>query len=185
MSSFFLALVATALATLGGRDALRVARLAAGLGAGAGLLAACWTAAVLAGVAAAWAGDAIAAGMHPDAKAMLAAFALGLAGMEMLVLRDPPAPKEPTRSFFAILLVLAAALLLGSAGFIAFALAGTAGLPVLAAAGAALGAGAVLTCAWAMGGAWERLPLRPLRIGVALAFLACALAVGLSARGLV
>lgn len=185
MPSFFLALLTTALATLAGREAVRVARLAAGLGSGAGLLVAAWLAAALAAALAAWLGARIAAGLHPDAKAMLVAFALLLAGIELLVMRNPPKPEEPTRSFGAIALVLAAGQLTGAAGLLAFALAAASGVPLLAGAGAALGIGAALTCAWALAEGWEGLPLRPIRYAVAGLLMLAALATGLSARGLI
>ena len=185
MPSFFLALLAAAAATFGGREAVRVARLSVALGAGNGLLAACWLGCVVACALSAWLGAGIAAQLAPDAKAMLVAIALLLAGLELVLLRPGRAPAEPTRSFGAVLLVIGAAQLTAAAGFLVFALAGATALPVLAAAGGAIGSGAVLTGAWAMGAEWEaRLPLGWVRYGVAGALVFAALATGLSARGL-
>ena len=185
MPAFFLALIAAAAATLGGREAVRVARLSAALGQGAGLLVACWIACILACALAARIGAGIAAQLVPDAKAMLVAIALLLAGLELAVLRPRRAPAEPTRSFGAILIVLSAAQATAAAGFLVFALAGATGAPWLAAAGGALGSGAVLTAAWAAGGEWEaRLPLKPMRYAVAAMLLLAALVTGLDARGL-
>src|SRR5690606_39976980 len=94
---------------IGGREAVRVARLSAALGPGRALLTACW-AACLAGCAlSAWLGSGIAAQLAPDAKRMLVAIALLLAGVELAVLRPGRVPAEPTRSFGATVLVLAAA----------------------------------------------------------------------------
>jgi hypothetical protein len=186
MSAFFLALLAAALATLAGRESVRVSRLAAALGSGAGLLVACWMASALGMALAAWLGVGIAALLHPDAKALLVAMTLLVGAVELLVLRAPPIPAEPTRSFGAIALVLAAGQLTGSAGFIVFALAGQAGLPFLTAAGGVFGTGCVLTAAWVVGSEWERaLPIGAMRLAGAGLLLLAACAVAISALGLV
>ncbi|HYD23771.1 MAG TPA: hypothetical protein VEB68_03170 [Croceibacterium sp.] len=185
MPSFFLALLAAAAATLGGREAVRVARLAAALGSGSGLLAAGWLACAVACALAAWLGAGIAGQLFAEAKAMLVAIALLLAGLELAVMPPRRAPAEPTRSFGAIALVLGAAQLTAASGFLVFALAAATATPWLAAAGGALGSGAVLTAAWSAGPEWEaRVPLRLLRYAVAGLLLAAALVTGLSARGL-
>lgn len=184
MPSLFLALLVTALTTLGVRDAVTVSRLSAGLGGGVPLLAACWIAAATGMALAAWVGAGVAEYLGPDARAMLVAFAL-LGGLELLFQKDRPRPAEPTRSFGAVVLVLAAGQLTGAAGFMTFALAGQGGLPWLVAIGGALGAGGVLSAAWATGEGWERLPLRGIRITVAGLLLVAAIITGLSARGLI
>ena len=185
MPSFFLALIAAALAMLGGREAVRVGRLSGTLGASAGLLVACWLGCIAACVLAAWLGSKIAAQLGPDAKAMLVAIALLLAGLELAVLRPGRAPAEPTRSFGAILLVLGSAQLTAAAGFLVFALAGATAAPWLAAAGGAIGSGAVLSAAWSFGAEWEtRLPLNVLRYAVAGLLVFAALVTGLNARGI-
>jgi len=185
LPSFFLALLAAAAAAFGGREAVRVARLSAALGGGLPLLGAGWLACVIASLVAAQLGAAVAAGLAPEAKAMLVAIALLLAAAELLVLRPGRAPAEPTRSFGAVLLVLGAAQLTAAAGLLVFALAGATGVPWLAAAGGALGSGAVFTAAWSLAAEWEaRLPLRLLRYGAAGLLLAAALVTGLSAGGL-
>lgn len=164
---------------------MRVARLGALLGAGVALLVACWFACVLACGLAAWLGARIAAQMIPEAKAMLVAIALLLAGLELALLRPGRAPTEPTRSFGAIALVLSGAQLTAAAGFLVFALAAATGAPGLAGVGGALGSGAVLSAAATMGGEWEtRLPLSLLRYLAAGALVVAALVTGLSARGL-
>ena len=185
MPSFFLALIVAALATLGGREAVRVARLSAALGGGRALLVAGWLACAIACVLAARLGAAVASELAPEAKTMLVAIALLLAGLELLILRPGRAPAEPTRSFGAVLLVLGAAQLTAAAGFLVFALAGATGAPWLAALGGALGSGAVFTASWSMGVEWEaRMPVGLLRYGVSGLLLAAALATGLTARGL-
>jgi hypothetical protein len=185
LPSFFLALIAAATATLGGREAVRVARLSASLGAGMGLLAACWLGCLLASALSAWLGAKIAAQLVPEAKTMLVAIALLLAGLELMVLRPGRVPAEPTRSFGAILIVLGAAQLTAAAGFLVFALAGATGMPWLAGVGGAMGSGAVLTGAWSLGAEWEaRLPLGTVRYGVAGLLILAAIVTGLGARGI-
>jgi len=170
---------------LGGREAVRVARLSAALGAGTGLLVAGWLACLAGCALSAWLGAGIAAQLAPEAKAMLVAIALLLAGVELLVLRPGRAPAEPTRSFGAVLLVLGAAQLTSAAGFLVFALAGATAAPVLAAAGGTIGSGAVLTAAWSAGAQWEgHLPLTALRYAVAALLILAALVTGLDARGI-
>ena len=84
------------------------------------------------------------------------------------------------------MLVLGAAQLTAAAGFLVFALAGATGAPWLAAAGGAIGSGAVLTGAWSLGPEWEaRLPLGALRYAIAALLIIAALVTGLAARGIV
>ncbi len=185
MPSFFLALISAAAATLGGREAVRVARLGAGLGTGWPLFLACWLACIVACALAAWLGGGIAGQFAPEGKTMLVAIALLLAALELAILRPGKAPAEPTRSFGAIAIVLGAAQLTSAAGFLVLALAAATGAPWLAAAGGAIGSAAVLSSAVRAGRAWEtRLPLNLLRLGVAGLLLAAAIVIGLSARGL-
>lgn len=116
---------------------------------------------------------------------MLVAIALLLAGIELVLLRPGRAPAEPTRSFGAILIVLSAAQLTAAAGFLVFALAAATGVPWLAAAGGALGSGAVLMGAWSMGAEWEaHLPLGVARYSVAALLIVAAIVTGLDARGI-
>jgi len=184
LPSFFLVLLAAAAATLGGHEAVRVARISAALGQGAGLLAASWLACIVACFLAARLGAGIAQQLVPDAKAMLVAIALLLAGLELAVVGPGKVPVEPTRSFGAIAIVLSAMQVTAAAGFLVFALAAATGASWLAAAGGALGSGMVLTAAWAAGAEWEaRLPLKMLRYTVAGLLLGAALITGLSARG--
>jgi hypothetical protein len=73
-----------------------------------------------------------------------------------------------------------------AARFFVLALAVATGAPALAAVGGALGSGAVLSAAWAIGKEWDaHLPLRAIRLAVSGAFLLAAIVVALSARGLI
>jgi hypothetical protein len=187
MPALFLALLTSALAMLAARPTLQTARLAAALGSSAGLLVACWTTAIATSALAGWGGAWLSPQMaSAAAKGMFVAFALALSGIELLFLRSRAKPGEPTRSLGAMLIVLAAEQVTDAARFFVLALSVATAGPVLAAAGGALGSGAVLTAAWAVGGAWERrLPLTAIRFGVGGLFLLAAAVVGLSARGVI
>ena len=185
MPALFLALLTSALALAGTRSALLTARLSGELGVGAGLLVVCWGTAIATSALAGWAGALMAPVMAPAAKAMFVAAALALAALELLLTRSRAAPAEPTRSLGAMALVLFAGQLADAARFFVLALAVATGVPALAAIGGAFGSGAVFTAAWALGGDWERLPLRAIRLASSGAFLIAAVAVALSARGVI
>lgn len=186
MPAFYLALIAALVATLAGRETVRVARLSDGLGAGVPLLAVVWVASIASSAFAGWIGSALADQLNPAGKAMLVALALGLAAIELLVLRPPKAPREPTRSAGAVLLVLLAAQSTDAARLIVMALAASTGAPWLAGAGGAIGSGIGLTVAVLAGSELEaRLPLGVLRGTVAGLLVVAALVTGLGARGLI
>ena len=186
MPALFLALLTSALAMLGGRPALLTARLSGALGGNVGLIVVCWLTASGTSALAGWAGNWLAPQMAPAANGMFVAAALAVSAIELLLMRSRAAPAEPTRSLGAIALVLLAEQVADAARFFVLALAVATAAPAMAAAGGALGSGAVLTAAWAMGGAWERrLPLRSIRVGVGGVFLLAAIVVGLSARGVI
>ena len=84
MPSLFLALIASALATLGTRQARLMAQLSARLGGGVGLLGVGWLSSIATSVLAAWAGTAITGQMPPAGKTMFVAVALALAGLELV-----------------------------------------------------------------------------------------------------
>jgi len=184
LPTFFLALAAVALATLGAREAVRVARLSAALGASAVLLLAGWLACLFASIVAARLGAAIAGDLTAGAGTAIVAILLLAAAVELLVLRPGPAPAEPTRSFGAVLLVLGATQLTAPAGLLVCALAAATGATWSTAAAGALGSGAVFTAAWSMAGAWDaRMPRSLTRPGAAAALLVAALAAAWSAWG--
>ena len=185
MPSFFLAMIAAVLASFGGRDRRLVAHLSGKLGATLPLLAVAWLAVVATSALAAIAGAALATIMPAAAKHMLVAFALVLGAVELLWQRRLREAEEPTRSAFAILIVLGALQLGDGARFLVLAVAVATGDPVLAALGGAVGSGAVLTAGWAMGpGLGNGLPLRAIRYTAAALMAGAGLIIGLSARGL-
>ncbi|OYW43959.1 MAG: hypothetical protein B7Z33_14080 [Sphingomonadales bacterium 12-68-11] len=186
MSAFLLALIAAAFATLAGREAVRVGRLAGGLGAGVPLMAAIWASSLASAALAGWLGGWLAAQLDPAGKAMLVALALALGAIQIVVLRTGRPPREPTRSFGAIVAVLFAAQLTDPARLIVLALAASSGAPWLAVAGGALGSGAALTVAAFAGPEWDsRVPLGALRWTAAALLIMAALTIGLGARGLI
>lgn len=186
MPAFFLALVLAAVASFGRRDQLLVAHLSARLGQSGVLLALAWLSACLTAGLAAFAGGVLATIMPPGAKHMLVALALLLGAAETVWPWRIRNPDEPTRSGFAIFIVLVALQLGDGARFLILAIAVAAGNPVLAGIGGALGSGLALTLAWALGEDLPRLlPLRPIRYALAAAMGLAGIYIGLVARGIV
>lgn len=184
MGSFFLAWLAVALCSLGARDQLLVARLAEHGRSGSALLAVAVPVAVLAAAGMAWAGSMVAAMLPTAARQMLVAFALLAAAAELAMpVREKP-PAEPTRSLFALAIVLLARQLGDAARFLVFALA-AAGLPVYAALGGALGGASAL--ALAVAARWELAtwPLRQIRLVLAVIVGLAGTWLALGARGLI
>ena len=180
MPSFFLALFAAAAASLAGREAVRVARLSAALGARAALLTACWLACAIGSGVAAWLGARIVGWIAQDARAVLVPVALLLAAGELALLRPARPPAEPTRSFGAIAIVLGTAQLTSAAGLLTLTLAASSAVPQLTASCGKHG-----TRSKRAGREWEaRLPLLTLRWAVAGLLLLSALATGLWGHGL-
>ena len=185
MPSFFLALLFTVIASIGGRDQRLVAGLSARLGSSMNLLVVGWIASAVTASTAAGAGFLMARLLPPDAKTMLVAFALLAAGLEMLLLHGRKLPYEPTRSLVAIFLVLVAQQIGDGARFLILVVAISTGNPVLAAIGGAVGGGLALAIGWAgRGETYARLPLRLIRRSVASALIVIGVVIGLYARGI-
>ncbi|MXO60142.1 hypothetical protein GRI89_11390 [Altererythrobacter salegens] len=185
MPSLFLALIASALAMLGTRQARLVAHLSGLLGGNAGLLTVCWMTSIVTTTAVAWGGSALAPLMPPAGKTMFVAAALAAAGLELAWPMRKAPPREPTQSLGAIALVLLTGQLTDAARFLVLALGVATAHWQLASVGGVLGSGAVLTMAWSLGSEWEtRLPLRAVRLALAAAFVIAAVVVGMTARGI-
>lgn len=180
MPAFFLAFLTVLLATVAGRDAVRVARLAgAGVSAGGLVLAACVAGAIYAGLAA-MIGDQLAPLLNAKGKLLIVAIALAMAAFEVLLLRAGKAPREPTLSVGAAALVLAGALVTGAAGLLVIAITLVTGDAALAGAGGALGALAALALPAFAGAQWEaRFPQGVMRWIVAALLFSAALITGL------
>ena len=186
MPAFFMTFLACALVTLAGREQVRVARLSAALGPGAGLVAAIAFSTLIASAFAAWIGQALAPAMPAPARQMFVALALLLAALEILLLRAPARPREPTRSTGAIALVLLAAQITDAARFLVLAMSVFGGNAVLAAAGGCAGSLAALMMAVLVGKEWEAMvPVRMLAKVIAGVLALAALLIGLSARNII
>jgi len=149
VSGFLFAFLCAVLAGIGARDQLLVAQLSARLGAHLGLLIAALVAAIATSAAAAWAATALSAEVAGPARLLFAAMALGIAGIEALLLRARKAPTEPTRSLFAATLVLLAGQVTDAVRFVILALALLTAAPITAGMGGASGSATLLIAAWA------------------------------------
>lgn len=145
-----------------------------------------WLSAAITAALAGLAGMGIASLLAPNAKAMLVAIALLLAAAEMVWPWRWRMAEEPTRSSFAILVVLVAAQIGDGARFLILAITLATGAPWLAVLGGAVGSGAVLTLGWSLG----PLPahagtLRRVRLALATVLAVTGVVIGISARGLI
>jgi hypothetical protein len=186
MPAFFLTMLAAAMASFGGRDYRLVAHLSYRLGASPVLLAVAWTAAAITAVLAGLAGMSLAALLSSHARAMLVAIALVLAAAELAWPWQSRLAAEPTRSSFAILLVLVAAQIGDGARFLILAITIATGAPWLAMFGGTVGSVAILTLAWNPGAQPSIAPfMRWARRGLALLLLLAGIIIGIFARGLI
>jgi Ca2+/H+ antiporter, TMEM165/GDT1 family len=166
MSAFLLALLAALIAGLGARDQMVVAELAARRGTGLGLLVTAVSVALLSAGVAGWLGGQVAPQMIPRARSILVAMALGLAALELVVLRPRRQAAEPTESLGALAVVLLAHQVTDAARLLVFAIAAASAVPALAMLGGAAGCGLSMVVAVVAGGDLLRLPLRWLRAGL-------------------
>lgn len=170
--------------SLGGRDQLLVAHLAARSGRSGPLLAVGVLASALSSAAMAVAGLPLALALPEPAADMLVAIALAVAAAELAWPSRPVMPREPTRSLFATLIVLTARQVGDAARFLVFAFA-AGGSAWAAGLGGALGGSAAIAMGAAAGGEAERWPLRAIRLALAAATALAAITIGLHARGIV
>lgn len=184
MPTFFLAWVAVAVCSLGARDQLLLARLAESRGGAFGLLAIALPAAALSATVMAWAGATVSALLPDAAKTMLVAFALLAAAVELAWPVRQKVLLEPTRSLFALLIVLVARQIGDGARFLVFAFAVASGTPFLAAIGGALGGAASALLSVTAADDLPRWPLRPIRVALAVVVGTVAIYLALTARGL-
>ncbi len=184
MSAFFLAWLAVAACSIGARDQLLVARLA-GQGRGpSALLTIALVAATISACIMGYAGSTLSALLPPAAKQMLIAFALIAAAVELFRPVLPSYPAEPTRSLFALSVVLVARQLGDAARFCVFAFAAASGSAPLATLGGALGSAAALALAVSVRDDLAAWPLVAIRRTLAAMIAIAAIYLALGARGL-
>ena len=174
MAVFLLTMLAALIAGVGARDQLLTASMAARRGAGIGVLAVAVGAALLSAGLAGWAGAITAPLIEPLARTYLMAMALGLAALEMIVLRPGRQASEPTESLGALAVVLLAQQITDAARLLVFALAAGSAVPQFAIAGGMLGCAATAVLGWSAGGKLAALPLLRVRAGLGLLLAAIA-----------
>ena len=182
MTPLLFAMVASFLAATGARDQLLVARLAGALGRGNGLLVVALASSATTATIAAWAGAMLARTCRKVLRRC--------SSPSLLLAEHAPgcrsAPREPTRSLGAMAIVLFARQLTDASRFLVAAFAVVFATWPLAALGGTIGGGAAVVLAWTLGGQLEsRLPLRGLRIALAVLLFVLAVLTGLSARGII
>lgn len=186
MPAFFLALLAAALLSLGARDQVLVARLARMRKGSAALIAVSLVVTAVSSGAMAWGGAIVAALLPAAAKAMLVAFALAAAVVELCWPRRDTVPQQPTHSLFALFAVLLLRQIGDAARFGVFALSAASGAPLLSAIGGWVGGAAVLLVAvFAAEDMADPARLRPVRLTLAALCAVAAAVIALKARGLI
>ncbi len=181
MAGFLFAWLAVLIAGLGARDQLLMAGMARRQGLRrstlvVALVCGCVTAAI-----AALAAERLGSALGGPVRQMLAALALGLAGIEMLFARRIRLPDEPTDSLGALALVLLAQQLTDAARFMLFAIAVAAGTPWTVGLGGALGAAGVVLIGWLGGAGLTTWPLAAIRRGAGGVLVLAAVGLGLAA----
>ncbi len=183
MSGALFALIACALAGIGARDQVLVAGLAARNGPHPGLLVIALLSSMLTAGIAAFAAQAALPLLAADARQLLAAMALGLAGAEMVLARPVRLGAEPTHSLGAAALVLFAQQLTDAARFVVFALAVGTGAPIAAGAGGAIGGAAAVAAGWLAGEDLLKLRLTVVRRVAGAGLLVVAVGLALAVLG--
>ncbi len=178
------ALAAVFAISLGGRDQLLAARLVERLGRAGPLLAVGALSSIVSAMAMAAAGLALTLVLPGPAADMLVAIALLVAAAELAWPRRGALPDEPTRSLFAIFVVLLARQLGDAARFLVFAFA-AGGSAWLAGIGGAIGGIAALALGILASEELPGWPLRGVRLALAVLLAIVAVVMALAARGLV
>ncbi len=171
--------------SLGSRDQLLVANISGRLGRSVPLLVIGCCVAVMTAVLMTLSGQYIAALLPSAAKTMLVAFALMMAAVELAWPNKRSFIKEPTRSLVAIASVLFVRQVGDGSRFLIFAFAAGSGIPWFAAVGGALGGIGAVLIGWTMADDLVKtLPLRTIRVVLAIILAIAAIITGLTARGL-
>lgn len=183
MTGFYLTLLAVLLAGLGGRDQLTVAGLSAAQGPRPGMLIVGIAVSIATAALAAWGAVLIIPTLIPKARLILAAMALGLAGLEALAARRRRKPDEPTHSLGALTIVLFAHQLTDGARFLIFAIAVASAAPLPAGLAGALGGAVLLAASWTAPEAFGHPRARTVRRIVGAVLVIVAILVALHAFG--
>lgn len=173
MDALLSAFVAAFLAEWGDKTQLIVALLAARAGGPGRVMLGLVAAALLSSAAAAFAGGLIGSTITIRAMSLMVALALLFGGVGGLIRRKPPSiGSSRTPVILAAAILCLAAEMGDRTQFLTFALAGRFDEPALAAAGATAGIAAAALPAALLGAAFQTaVPLRPIRLGIALLFL--------------
>ena len=148
MIAFYLTFIAALITGLGARDQTTLARLTLVQGPRPTALAIAGTSAIVTAGIAAYAAWLITPTMPPRVRIVLTAIALILAGVELLFVNPGKKPAEPTRSLFALAVVIAMQQATDAARFLIFAIAVGTNAPVAAALGGAIGGLALMVTGW-------------------------------------
>lgn len=148
MPAFYLTFLAVLLAGIGARDQAVIAGLADRQGRRPMVLVVALATSALTALAAAWLATIMLAQLPPPARFIFAAIALGLAGLESLLLAPPRAPREPTNSLGALAVVLMAHQITDAPRFLVFGMGVGLGAAGMAGAAGIAGGMALVTFAW-------------------------------------
>lgn len=183
MDAFLLALILTFVIALGGREQLIIAQFSSAMERNVPLLIIGVGCAVATAGVMAYAGSTMASILPRRVAEMLVAFALIAGAVELAWPVKIKPMKEPTRSYVAILAVLVFRQMQDAARFAIFALAAWAVFPTTALIGGAMaGAGAVVL-GWSLGAdTLQKVPLRTIRLVMALCLAIAGAIIGLNAR---
>lgn len=177
MAGFLFTLLAVLLAGVGARDQAAISGIVARQGPRPGVLVTAIGVSIATALLAAWAAAAVAPMLGERARLVMAALALAFAAAEALLVRPGRAPREPTRSLFALAVVLLAHQVSDAARFLVFGIAlGSAAVVPAGAAGAIAGS-IVLAAAWAAPDAFAHTRVRQARRIFGGGFLLLALVV--------
>ena len=185
MVNFYLTFLAVLLAGIGARDQALVAALTLARGRRVAVIVLALVMACLTAAFAVWAAQVIAPLLAPRARSFFAAMALGLAGLESLVLVPRRQPREPTLSLGALVVVLAFLQAVDAARFLIVAMAVAMHSAFSVGLAGAIGGCAIVLAGW-MAPEWVTKPwMRIVRRAVGLLMLAVGVVLGLRILDLV
>lgn len=183
MTAFLLTFIAVILTGFGARDQATVATLSERQGPRPMLLAAGAVVSILTAAFAGWAASFVIPMLNSPARAFMAAIALGLAGLELLILGPRRKPEEPTLSLGAAGIVILAHQATDAARFLIFAIAIAYAAPIQAGLGGAAGGVASLAAGWLAPAMVADKRLRVVRMVIGIVLTLLAFWIGLEATG--